>query len=373
MPDPQTPWDTPAPWKPALEAARAGGSFLLLGAVDSGKSTLAAILANEAHRAGRTVAVVDADIGQSSIGPPACVGMARPTADIASLDDLPLAAMDFVGACSPAGHLLQCATSAAAMAHAARPGAETLIVDTTGLISGPFARALKNAKIRLLDPDFIIALQAEDELEDLIAHYRTRAKPHLLRLPISRAVKERSREERASRRQSRFASYFAGAGTIDLAWEDALVENSPWTSGDPAPGHLRAYAEECVACEVLHAECRSDGIFLIVSGRPDEMGLRTLGEGFGPACTAIESAALDRLLLGILGPQGETLGLGILEEVDFRHRRSAVFTPLKDPEAARGLRLGSIRLARDGTQLGTSHFGPGKQNGPTGTRHMERA
>ncbi len=354
MADPQSPWDIPPPWRPALDAARAGGVFLLLGATDSGKSTLAAVLASEARRAGRAVAVVDADIGQSSIGPPACVGMARVTAEITSLDDLPLEAMDFVGACSPARHLLQAAASASAMVAAARPGAETLIVDTTGLISGAFARALKGAKIRMLAPDFLIAVQAEDEVDPLVAHYRTRTRPKVLALPMSRAVKERSREERASRRQRKFAAYFAGAKTVEVAWQEAPVENSPWTNGDPAPGHLRAYAEECVACEVLYAERRPDGIFLLVSGQADEMGLRTLKEGFGPDASVIEAGALDRLLVGLLGRRGETLALGILEELDFRRRRSTIFTPLTDPQAARGMRLGSIRIARDGTQLGTS-------------------
>jgi len=359
MADPQSPWDIPPPWKPALDAAREQGTFVLLGATDSGKSTLAAILANEAHQAGRAVAVVDADIGQSSIGPPACVGMARLTARIASLDDLRLEAIDFVGACSPARHLLQCTTSASAMAAAARLSSETLIVDTTGLISGAFARALKGAKIRMLDPDFLIAVQAEDEVDHLIAHYGTRARPKVLRLPMSRAVKERSREERASRRQRKFAAYFAGAKTIELAWQDAPVENSPWTSGEPAPGHIRAYAEECVACEVFYAERGPDGIFLMVSGQPEEVGLRTLGEGFGANASVIETSALDRLLVGILGQRGETLGLGILEELDFRRRRSTIFTPLTDLQAARGLRLGSIRIARDGTQLGTSNLSAG--------------
>lgn len=355
MTDVSVPWDIPHSWKPALQAVSAGGTFVLLGAIDSGKSTLAAVLAEEARRAGRAVAVVDADIGQSSIGPPACVGMARLTSEIHSLDDLHAEAIDFVGACSPAGHLLQCTTSASAMAKAAAgAGAETVIVDTTGLISGPFARALKGAKIRMLDPDVIIALQREDEVDHLVAHYETRARPQLMRLPVSRAVKERSREERAARRQMNFATYFAGGSTVDLKWDDVPVENSPWTSGEAVPGHVRAYAEECVAREVLHAERCSDGIFLIVAGQADPAGLRTLGDGFEGTASAVDAAGLDRLLVGILGDRGQTLGLGILEQLDFRRRRSTVFTPLAETQAARGLRLGSIHLARDGTQLGSS-------------------
>ena len=49
------------------------GLCLLLGAADTGKTTLASALA-ETAAAKSSVAMVDADIGQSHIGPPSAVG-----------------------------------------------------------------------------------------------------------------------------------------------------------------------------------------------------------------------------------------------------------------------------------------------------------
>src|SRR5882724_8235066 len=78
----------PPDWLPGLEAIRAlpaGGVALLVGATDRGKTTFAAmaaaILAGELSK----VAVVDADIGQSEIGPPGTVGMAAARPDAAKL------------------------------------------------------------------------------------------------------------------------------------------------------------------------------------------------------------------------------------------------------------------------------------------------
>jgi len=347
-------WDIPPSWQPALEAARAGGTLFLIGESDSGKSTLAAVLANEALAAGRSVAVVDADVGQSNVGPPACVGLADVSRKFDSLSDLSAKAIDFVGACSPAQHLLQAAASTAALVSSARQGgAETIVVDTTGLVSGGVARALKGAKIRLVEPDTLIALQEEDEVEQLLAGYRSRSKPQVLRLRRSRAVKPRSREERAARRQRSFAGYFSEARTVALSWDDAPVENSAWTNGEPVPGHMRAYAEECVACEVFHMEHHPEGVFLIVNGRPDPNGLRDLGNSFQGRALVVEQASLQNLLVGLLDEGGATCALAILEEVDFRQRRMGLYTPLADEGAVRGVRLGSIQLARDGTQLGT--------------------
>lgn len=353
MPDSPPPWDIPSSWSPALDAARAGGTLFLIGGVDSGKSTLAAILANAAFDAGRATAVVDADTGQSDIGPPTCIGMARVTAPVRSLEDLPAEALDFVGSSSPVGHLLNAAASAHAMALAARAtGAETIIVDTTGLISGGVARALKSAKIRLLDPDVLIALQAEDEAEHLLAPYARRPRPRVIRLRQSRRVKPRTRDQRTARRQAKFRAYFAAARAVAVTWDHLPMDNTAWTTGEPAPGHVRAFAEERLECEVHHAEVRADGLLLIVSGRPSAAGLGSLAQDFGGAARAIDTSVLDHLLVGLLGERGETIALGILEAVDFRARTLTIYTPALEPEAAKGLRLGTVRLARDGTELG---------------------
>jgi len=349
------PWDIPPSWRPALEAAGRGAVMFLIGETDSGKSTLAAVLASEAIAAGRRVAIVDADVGQSSIGPPACVGLAMPRQQFTSFDDLAPDAVDFVGACSPAGHLLQAATSTGALVNAARAaGCETIIVDTTGMVSGGLARALKVAKIRLVDPDVIVAVQFEDEVEHLVAPYRTRKRPRVLRLPTSRAVRGRSREERTANRQRRFAAYFKGAKLVEVPWRDAPVENSPWTNGERVPGHMRAYCEERLACEVVYAERRADGIVLIVRGRIEPEGLHALRDSFGGTPHVIEAGSLENLAVGLLGEKGETLAIGILERVDFRTQRLFVYTPLEGVAQVRGIRLGSLRLSRDGNQLGAS-------------------
>jgi polynucleotide 5'-hydroxyl-kinase GRC3/NOL9 len=345
-------WEIPGAWAKTLETARAGGTLMLVGAVDSGKSTLAAILASAAFEAGRVTAVVDADVGQSSIGPPACVGLGRVTEPIGSLEQVPPYAIDFVGSVSPAGHLLQCATSAGVMARAAREaGAETLVVDTTGLIAGGLGRALKAAKIRILDPDLVVALQSDHEAEHLLTPYAGRSRPQVHRLPQARAVKTRTREERASRRQRNLEAHFAGGRMFELDWSSLPAEGTPWTTGPPLPGHMASYAKEVLGCEVLHAERPDDGLFLIVAGRFDPDGVRSLEDGFGGQVTVCPVESLSQRLIGLLGEQGETLCLGILEDVDFGERRLSIFAPVADISGVRGMRLGAVRVSRDGTRL----------------------
>ena len=97
-----------AEWKSALNALAASpGTTLLLGGMDVGKTTFTRLLANRFLEAGCPPALLDADLGQSEIGPPACVGIAFCDAPILALSDLKPHALAFVGSASPPGYLLE--------------------------------------------------------------------------------------------------------------------------------------------------------------------------------------------------------------------------------------------------------------------------
>ncbi len=129
------------------------GACLILGAADTGKTTLAAALARQLAPS-RPVGIVDADIGQSHIGPPTTVGWAvaanPPPED---LWQLPAAGISFVGDVTPVGHLLQLTAAIIQSVNQASKAAELIIVDTPGFISGPAASALWWTVQRVLNPE----------------------------------------------------------------------------------------------------------------------------------------------------------------------------------------------------------------------------
>jgi polynucleotide 5'-hydroxyl-kinase GRC3/NOL9 len=71
--------------------------IIVLGAVDVGKSTFCRELLRAAHQAGRTARLVDSDVGQKVVGPPACVTVAQATSDA----ELSLMGLVFVGTTNP--------------------------------------------------------------------------------------------------------------------------------------------------------------------------------------------------------------------------------------------------------------------------------
>src|SRR5919109_4035532 len=138
----------------ALEAAARVRVTVIVGAGDTGKTTLAAQLASALAARGARVAVVDADVGQSEIGPPATVGLGAVSRRLGRLRDADLIALEFIGDTSPVRRIGQTADATGRLVRRAlAEGFAHVIVDTGGLVEGALGLALKRAKLRAADPD----------------------------------------------------------------------------------------------------------------------------------------------------------------------------------------------------------------------------
>jgi polynucleotide 5'-hydroxyl-kinase GRC3/NOL9 len=190
------------------------GTAILLGTTDCGKSTLARHLLRELTGQGVISALVDADIGQSSLGLPGTVSMKifRTPAD---LDPYRFERLSFVGSVNPARIIPQLVEETGRMAVSARQAADITLIDTTGLVAGDLGKALKLGKIRMVKPQLIIAIQRHDELEHILPLIGDIPLPiHLLKpSPLARA---RSQEARAAYRNRRLADYFTQAPAAEF-------------------------------------------------------------------------------------------------------------------------------------------------------------
>ena len=271
------------------------GVVMLIGAPDTGKTTLCHFLISQALRQGIRTAYVDGDIGQSVIGPPTTLGMALLEEPPEDFSHLPWDLLYFIGSPSPARHLLPVAVGLKRLVDKAKEkGAELIVVDTTGLVAGEVGFELKFYKMELLRPQALIALQRQDELEHILKGCRGRDGVSLYVLPPSEGVVPRSPERRREYRQRRFEEYFKWGRKVEVDVERTVVI-------DPA------------------------------------FPLLNLGEDDG---------RLVGRLLGLNDGQFFTLGLGIWEGVDEGKGRVYIYTPLEETEAVRFLQLGHITLRR---------------------------
>lgn len=197
---------------------------VFLGAVDTGKTTLAFELARRLATRGRRVALVDSDVGQSHIGPPTTIGWAFITGATAPEQPPQPESLYFVGNTSPARHLLPVVVGTKKMADAAcSAGADVIVVDTSGMVHGFLAWRLKYSKIDLISPTHIVAVQRETEIEHLLCPWEGREGVAVHRLRADPNVRTKSTKERAEYRRALFREHFAEACEVEFSLDEVRI------------------------------------------------------------------------------------------------------------------------------------------------------
>ena len=265
-----------------------GGLAVALGGMDSGKTTFCKMVAAVAVRVGRTVAYLDTDVGQTTVGPPTTIGLKYVNSD-ADLTAEALARPDqiyFVGDTSPQGHLLPLVVGAGKLAEdARRSGADVILVDTTGLIGGTLGQILKFHKIENLRPDWVVGFQRGEELEPILGAIRRTMPVEVECLPIPDSVRITTVDERIANRREKLKAAF-----------------------EPP----------------VHRWKVKPSVF-IPQIPPD-----------------VDMTMLDGLIVGMEDGKGSCMGLGILE-----YREGSLRMISTVAEGAKALRLGSMRVTSD--------------------------
>jgi polynucleotide 5'-hydroxyl-kinase GRC3/NOL9 len=277
------PLDIPPTWE-QIDSTAIRGTLMVIGAPDTGKSTFARYLYRRLCRPSRRVAFLDGDPGQSTLGPPSTLTLAM---DRSGDDTFPPAGQRwrrFVQAISPRGHMLPLLVSAARLVQTAQEaGVEVIIYDTTGLVDPAQGGVnLKLAKIELLQPSAVFAIQRGQELNELLAPLRRNRHTRLIEMQPSAVVQSRDVPTRQTHRASQFAHYFTTTRILTVDWNRLVVL--------PAPRF--AYHQ----------------------------------------LVALEDA------------EGFTLGLGIVQAADMKTKQATLLTPLTSLAGVEALRLGDLSL-----------------------------
>ena len=188
-------------------------TVLLVGGLDAGKTTLARAMIAKALEAGRTAALLDGDVGQKAVGPPGIVSLKHVrTAENLEPDRLEIPdAIAFVGSTSPQGHLLPLVTGLARLhARARSEGADLVVVDTSGLVSGVYGQLVKYHKVEMLEPDLVVGLRRGEELAPVLGVIQRFFSTDVVSLGIHPGVVSTTADQRAENRERAMRRYFAG-------------------------------------------------------------------------------------------------------------------------------------------------------------------
>lgn len=259
-----------------------GRTVMVLGAPGTGKTACAREAARQLAEGGGGAALVCADMGQQSIGVPSCLGLS-----LAEPHDRP-SAMWFIGDVAPGGNLLPAVVGTAQLVRRARAeGAQTVVIDTTGMVEGGVAGALKYHKAVAAGVDCLVALQRKAELEPLV-EMLSGVCPTVYREAPPSDAKDRNVGQRRAYRQERYRAYFQEAAP--LRFDATHLAGADW---GPNPLKNRQYPE-------------------------------------------------PGTVVGLLDGRGFCLAIGLVEKI--LPNRLVVHTPWTDPAAVTHLKLGKLRL-----------------------------
>lgn len=276
--------------------ARAPVSVYVLGALDTGKTTLCTFLCKMLSRHA-PAAYIDCDPGQSTLGPPATAGMALFRNGVLEKGSIRLR---FIGGTTPQGHLLQTVAAVRRLFDTAgSAGLAATVIDSSGFVGRGAAREFQAHLIDLLQPDYLVGIQRSRELEHILNNFQRVSGMQLRRLSPPPAARLRTIETRREYREQKFKAYFR------TARESTFSFSSCGLRGRIPPRH-----------------------------RPE--------------------IAIDRLI-ALCDSAGFVQVLGLVQEILWERKEMRLFAPPFRNETVALVHFGSIYLEKSGRQLIKPH------------------
>ncbi len=331
---------------------------LVLGPSDAGKSTFCRYLTDYACTASLKVAFVDADVGQSQIGPPTTIGMKlfEPSPDDAEphlpfggpengttdkenigaesehtentkkyrSDELyhKVDALYFVGALSPQRNLLPILTGTRLMVDAGlNARADFTVIDTTGYVHDGAAVMLKQQKIDLIRPHHLVCIGRSKDLERIVACYSDLNFLTIHYLLPHKLVRTKSSEARKRNRKSRFEAYFTDSERQTVPFGQIRGARTSFFNGRIANQKEIEILTRLTEEEIIYAEWGHRSVSLIARRNLSQSATKNLKNYLSLSFVLTETLAyFERRLVGMVDESGDTLAIGIIEKIDFQNQ-----------------------------------------------------
>ncbi|NJF24710.1 Clp1/GlmU family protein [Thermococcus sp. Bubb.Bath] len=325
-------------------ASAGKGTVMFVGDVDSGKTTTVTFVANELVGRGYRVAIVDSDVGQKSILPPATVSLGFLESQVEHLSQVKPFAHYFVGITTPSEYMGETVIGVKRLVEIGRRNADFVLIDTTGFIRGR-GFELKRLKVEAVLPDLVVFIEKGNEMEKL--KHAVSGLAEVVTLKASPSLRPHSPGERREIRRAKWRSYFKGSRLVEVDVSGIPVTGTIMFSGRPLTLEERELLEKLQEW-VVFAGWKVKGEYVVAKA--------DLGKGRtcrGNGVHAVDFESLSNLLVGFIDENGLCLGLGILKWPRFSDGVFEVLTPIDEETLALAseLRLGRLRVTEDGEEL----------------------
>ncbi len=348
---------TPLSWikscEEALNLQAEPATTLVLGTVDTGKTSFCTYLANKALKEKRKVAVLDGDLGQSDIGPPSTVSYAFVTKTTTDLFNLQARNAFFVGDTSPSRSPNKVIEGLALLKKEILANTpEFIIINTDGWTEGENAVRYKVKLVEELKPDLVFCIQKTDELTHII---NALEKFRINTVESPETIRHRDMEKRRSLRELGYIKHFGNAKvqSLSLSWLK-FEGNELFGLGRThmSPKQARKIYD-LLGMKPLHLSELPDRICVVIGRRRwiSSENIKKAEELTKKKITVTRKGDEEGLLAAMYDTKRKFLGIGVVQEIDYLRRTLKIMTPVSGEIAT--LSIGRIRLDKNMKEIPT--------------------
>lgn len=295
----------PISWEKAFKemvAQERPVTVMVIGGIDSGKTSFCVYVANRALRNGWKPGVIDGDLGQSDIGPPATIGFSRVTKPIKDLFEMQAENVLFVGVTTPSLAIKKVVEGlTATKINALQSDLNLLIINTDGWVEGEEAARYKVQLAEKVAPHQVVGIQQTNELTPIMALLMKKMRAIAVESP--KVILKRSREKRKTLRELGYKKYLKEARLRAFSLSQIRVE------------------------ETLRETCR-----VLSTEQMEEME--------------------KGLLVALQDAEGNFLGIGVLCGVHPRREILQIYTPVD--RNVSNICVGQVKLDKEGKETSLS-------------------
>ena len=327
-------------------------TVLVMGGVDSGKTSFCTFLTNEALRKKWKTCIIDADLGQSDVGPPSTVGFNFVFEPVKDLFEVKAENAYFVGLTSPSGAVNKVIKGITELKNGVMDAeADFLIVNTDGWVEGEDATKYKIELWKTVSPSVVVGIRQQDELAQILTALK---EAKVLSIDSPRLAQRRNREKRKILRELSYKKYLKQAKVHPFALNWVKVEGSLLGAGGPMAPERMEKIRNLLGARPIYSEETLTTIFIVLKKNQSvsEEQIKEIEESFGKRAKVIKEGEEEGLLVGLQDELGKFLGIGILCGVDYKRRVIKVYTPVNENVST--IRFGQIKLDENGREIGLS-------------------
>lgn len=346
----------PDPWKKINDEVLSQlkpYTVMTLGGVDCGKTSFCTFLANQAVASGYRTVIIDADLGQSDIGPPATIGLGLVQEPVIDPFYLKAKKIFFVGTTNPRTVTQRIIEGFSTLKQQTESiEAQFIIINTDGWIQGEEAAISKTSLIKNIRPQAIIGLQRIDELDHIIMRAEGEGFKVYRLNPSPSVIKTKGREVRKEMRAQGYKKFLRDNTLRCIPMNWVQLEYTLLGNGARLNANRLDELEEFIGCNVIYCEDTLKEMFVVIKeeDRLSYEDIKKLEKIFNKTIQIVIDGSERGLLVGLLDQNRQFLGLGVLSKVDYEKKKLRLFTTFKERVSI--VQFGLMKIDRNGKELG---------------------